>query len=414
MSVTKSATRIGLCPAQIRLSYHDGLLEDLAAAQSQQPVFYSSEIGHWVVTRYADVTSVLHDAEHFSCRNATTRLTPFHDDAIQILREGGFNSTTPPASIDPPAHARIRRAENAALNPRVVAGLQDRVRDLVKAQIAKLPSGGEIDLVQGFNYELPAKVIFHVLGLDEADIPNVKRWAASRAQVDFSPSSYDQQIASAKNLVEFWRFCVDLVQDRLKSPREDFTSALLRYRNGDDALVTINEIETLTYGLGFAGHETTTNQLTNGFQALLMFRDQWDALVADPSLAPGAVEESLRFCGSVIGWRRTALAPVELGGVVIPQGAKILLSFAAANRDAAIFPDPGRFDIRRANANKHLTMGQGAHFCLGASLARLEMRVVFEEFAKAYPRVRLHEGQQPSHLASFVLRAPEHLQVQFE
>jgi cytochrome P450 len=151
--------------------------------------------------------------------------------------------------------------------------------------------------------------------------------------------------------------------------------------------------------------------LTNTFRSLLENRSQWEALCADPTLAANSVEEGMRYAGAVIGWRRIALQDVEIRGVTIPKGAPIMLSFASANRDEEVFPEPHRFDIRRANARKQLTFGNGVHFCLGAPLARLEMKIVFEEFSKRFPKMRLVQPDTAQHMHTFVFRAPDALQV---
>jgi cytochrome P450 len=161
----------------------------------------------------------------------------------------------------------------------------------------------------------------------------------------------------------------------------------------------------------FAGHETTTNQLTNAFRELMIQRHAWEAICADPSLIPSVVEETLRLDGAVIHWRRRAKKDVEISGVKVPAGANIMLSFAAANRDEAVFPDPDVLDVRRANARKHLTFGNGIHVCAGAALARLEMKIVMEEVTKRFPDMRLAPGEDVSHLYTYVFRAPTALWV---
>ena len=142
-------------------------------------------------------------------------------------------------------------------------------------------------------------------------------------------------------------------------------------------------------GLGIAGHETTTNLLTNAMRLLLDHREQWEQLCDDPSLIPGAVEEALRFDSSVNAWRRLALTDVDLGdGVVLPEGARILVLLGSGNRDGAEFDEPDRFDISRQDARRHLSFGKGIHYCLGAPLARLEARVVLEEITRRAPEIQ--------------------------
>ena len=393
------------------MMYRDDMFEAIAVARQTQPVFYSEETGHWVVTRYQDVLSILQDTKRFSARNAAVPLSPLHADARAILDDGRFSPETTVASIDPPRHARLRTAFNPQLNPAVARKLEANIRQIVAGDIAKLEGRQRVDLLADFTYELPARVIFLLLGIPEEEVPIVKELAVGRFQIDFAPSTREQQVTASRNLLGLWQYTVDMVQKRMRRPGTDFISGLLALRNGDDSVLTINEINTIGYGLVFAGHETTTNQLTNTIREMLIARENWDAVCADPSLVPNAIEEGLRYCGTVIGWRRTAKEDVELGGVTIPKDAPILMSLAAANRDPQMFPDPERFDISRKNARRHLTLGAGIHFCLGAPLTRLEMKISLEALVQRYPHMRLAPGEPVPHYETFIMRSPERLMV---
>jgi len=378
----------------------------------EDPVFWCEEIGYWVVTRHADVLAILHDGVRFTSANTTRPVTPMSPEAEAILREGGFmNQTGSHSTLYGDVHKRIRGITSQTLNLREFMKLDGHIRKLVADAIERIAGKDEIDLLHEVNYELPAQVVFKLMGIPDEDIPSVKKWAGARSVIDFSPATPSQQIEGARNMVAFWQYCAALVADRQKHPREDFTSKMLALRNGDDSVISIGEITTHTFGVAFAGHETTTNQLTNTFRSLLENRGEWEALCADPSLAANTVEEGMRYAGAVIGWRRIALEDVEIRGVTIPKGSPIMLSFASANRDEDVFPDPHRFDIRRANARKQLTFGNGVHFCLGAPLARLEMKIVFEEFSKRFPNMRLVKPDTATHLHTFVFRAADSLQV---
>jgi cytochrome P450 len=407
------------CPVQgvgagFNPHYRDELYAALAAARTKEPVFYCEEIGYWIVTRHADAMEILSDPDRFSARNTTERVTPMHEDALQILKEGNFAPEQTQSTIDPPKHTRIRAATTPLLNVRSVSLMEPQVRNLVLKALDKLNGKKQVDLHKEFNYELPAQVIFKVLGIPEDEIPLVKKLSQGRTRIDFSPATYDQQIEGAHLLVGLWNYTVELVRKRLENPGNDFISGLIKTRNGDDSILTINEINTITYGLVFAGHETTTNQLTNTFREILTKREIWEEMCRDPSVIPTAVEEGLRLYGAVIGWRRIAKQDVVLSGVTIPAGARVMMSFASANRDPEVFQDPDKFDLRRANSRKQLTLGNGIHHCLGAPLARLEMKIVFEEFTKRYPNMRILENDKPEHLHTFVFRASDTLMVELE
>jgi cytochrome P450 len=191
---------------------------------------------------------------------------------------------------------------------------------------------------------------------------------------------------------------------------DDFTSDLVRARLTDPADLAVDEIVNVVYGLSFAGHETTTNLTTNGLRRLLEHREQWEALCADPSLAPAAVEEVLRHDTSVIAWRRRTTHPVTLGGVDLPEGARLLLLLGAAGRDPEAHADPERFDIHR-EPGPHLAFGKGVHFCLGATLARLEFRILLELHTAAAPDLELVPGQVLDFSPNVSFRGPRRLLV---
>ncbi|MDR6538513.1 cytochrome P450 [Variovorax soli] len=376
-----------------------------------EPVFWCEEIGYWVLTKHSDVYTVLHDGVRFSSENTTRPVTPMCPEAMAILKEEGYASTASHSTLYGDVHKRTRAVTSQKLNLREFVKLESHIRRLVAEAIERIEGKDEVDLLAEVNYELPAHVVFKLMGIPDADVPNVKKWAGARSVIDFSPATHEQQLEGARNMAAFWQYCAALVADRQKNPGDDFTSQMLAIRNGDDSVISIPEIITHTFGVAFAGHETTTNQLTNTFRSLLENRSQWEALCADPTLAANTVEEGMRYAGAVIGWRRVALEEVEFRGVKIPKGAPIMLSFASANRDEEVFPEPHSFDIRRANARKQLTFGNGVHFCLGAPLARLEMKIVFEEFAKRFPKMRLVQPDTAQHLHTFVFRAPDALRV---
>ena len=404
------------CPFQaatkdFRPYYSPELHAAFEVQRRTEPVFWCEEIGYWVLTKHSDVYTVLHDGVRFSSENTTRPVTPMSPEAMAILKEEGYASTASHSTLYGDVHKRTRAVTSQKLNLREFVKLESHIRRLVAEAIERIEGKDEVDLLAEVNYELPAHVVFKLMGIPDADVPNVKKWAAARSVIDFSPATHEQQLEGARNMAAFWQYCAALVADRQKNPGDDFTSRMLAIRNGDDSVISIPEIITHTFGVAFAGHETTTNQLTNTFRSLLENRSQWEALCADPTLAANTVEEGMRYAGAVIGWRRIALEDVEFRGVKIPKGAPIMLSFASANRDEEVFPEPHRFDIRRANARKQLTFGNGIHFCLGAPLARLEMKIVFEEFAKRFPQMRLVQPDTAQHMHTFVFRAADALRV---
>src|SRR4029077_8895770 len=185
-------------------------------------------------------------------------------------------------------------------------------------------------------------------------------------------------------------------------------------RVGDLPALNHQEVTQIVYELLFTGHETTTGLLGNALRRLLTDRHAWEEICGDPSLIPNAIEEVLRFDSSVITWRRKTTEAAEIGGVPVPAEANLLLLLGSANRDPAVFEDPDRFDIHRPNAREHLSFGHGAHFCLGAPLARLEARVVLEELSARLPSLRLVPGQPLRFQPNTTFRGPLSLPVEWD
>jgi cytochrome P450 len=373
--------------------------------------FYSPAIDHWVVTNYADVRHILTTTSSFSALNALQPLTELCPHAASLLKQGGYAATPALTNLDPPGHARQRRLANASFTPKRIAALEPFVRDLAQLFLDEHFRNGSADMIADLAWGFPALVLFRVLGLPESDLARVKRGALHRGTVIFGRAKEDEQIEAARELASFWRYAAALVEARTESPRDDFVSSLVQagYAGGD--ALSREETVSIMLQMLFAGHETTTRLIGNSFRRLLEHRESWEAICRDPGLISNAIEEVLRFDGSVIAWRQKTKEPVEIGEARLPKDAKLLLLLASANRDPAVFPDPDRFDIRRPNAREHLSFGVGVHNCLGAPLARLEARVVLEEVSRRLPSLRLTENAKLNFPASISMRGPVSLPV---
>jgi hypothetical protein len=228
----------------------------------------------------------------------------------------------------------------------------------------------------------------------------------------FGDLPVEEQIRHAENLAAYWRYCVALVEANLESPRDDLTGALAQiYLDGDQSL-SIEEMAGLIHTQLFAGHETTTSLLGEGLKELLRHPGRWQELCADPELIPNAVEELLRVAPPVFTWRRRTTCPVRVGDVELDAGANLLMLLGSANRDEAVFEHGEQIDLRRENSRAHLSFGHGIHFCLGASLARLEARIVLEELTTRFPGMRLVEGQTFTYAPNTTFRGPRHVLVE--
>jgi cytochrome P450 len=288
-------------------------------------------------------------------------------------------------SQDPPRHSRTRRLMARAFSPRMVEQLEPRIQDIVDGLLAGLASHGPpADLVPMYAEPLPIMVICELLGVPYADRDAIRGWSDRlMATTAYTPS----EIAGA--VQEIRAYLSELVAARRAAPRDDLTTALAQVTDGGDTLSEIELVANLQMLL-IGGHETTVNQIGNSLVALFRHPAQLALLRERPELANQAVEELLRYSRLVSSTLpRVATADVEIGGVVIKSGEGVLALPGGGNQDPAAFPEPDRLDITRQNPAHHLGFGHGIHYCLGAPLARLELRTALSSLLAEFPALEL-------------------------
>jgi cytochrome P450 len=382
-------------------------------ARSEATVFYSPELDYWVVPRYQDVLAVLRDPATFSSENAQK---PFHPPppAVERILAGGLSAKSGLLGRNPPDHTRLRSFVNRAFTPRRVAVLEPQIREIAVRMIEGMAPRGRGDWVAGLAYDLPALVIFLLLGIPDRDVADVKTWARSRVQINFGDLPESDQMAHANNVVAYWRYCEALVDEHFAQPGDDLPSDLVREYQRGDRSITKDEMAGLVFSQLTAGHETTTGLLATGLLQLLRNPEQWEALCRDPGLITNAVEELLRFCTPVLAAKRKVTQATAIGEAELPAGANVLLLLGSANHDQAVFPAGDDLDICRPDVGRHQAFGHGIHFCLGASLARLEAQVVLRELTARLPHARLVEPQEIPFSRNTTFRSPLQLLVEWD
>jgi cytochrome P450 len=384
----------------------DFLADPFAQVDRLPPVFYAPSIGYYVVSRYADVEAVFLDHETFSAAPAQIPLVELVPEATKILFEGGHRPQPSMVSLDPPAHTRLRAPAGRAFTPKRVAEMEPRIRETVEELLGAVDDTQPFDLIAGLTQPLPLTMIARFMGVPREDWPQLRQWGGNRLALAWGRPSPEEQVHHAENMAAYRNYLRRLVAAKAADRGDDFASALLDIHDEDPSKLEHEEIASILFSLSFAGHETTNNLIGNLVRRLLDQPELWDAVVADRSLIPGAVDETLRFDPSVTVWRRRAKRDTEVGGVAIPEGAKLFLWLAAAGRDAATFPDPERFDPRRANAKKTLAFGKGIHYCIGAALGKLEAQVALEQLTARWPGLRLVAGQEIPFHPNISFRGP--------
>jgi hypothetical protein len=338
-----------------------------ARLRREAPVYREPDAGSYVLTRFDDVYGVLRDHETFSSAKG---IAP------------GMQSSPIPMLVmtDPPRHTRLRALVNKAFTPRVLAQLEPWLVEVVDSLLEEMPAK-DVDIVEALTVPLPVTAIARLLGIPETDRERFKRWSDAVVGVTDYGVGQDRQA----QIGEMMQYFAVKIGERKAAPLQDVLSTIAHAEIDGEGLT---DIEMLGFCLLLlvAGNETTTNLLSNMLNVLAGRPDLWERLRAEPGLVPNAVEEALRYDSPVQGLWRTTSRPVEMHGVEIPEGAKVMAGYAAANRDPEEFDNPDEF-VPDRNFDLHMAFGYGIHYCLGAPLARLETKVAIEGLLKRYAAV---------------------------
>lgn len=389
--------------------YYDDPYRQYARLREHEPV-HRSDLGPWLITRWADVHTVLRRPGTSVDERNLPEGRRRHDRLVEVDPKRAERASHAILNIDPPDHTRLRKLVSKAFTPRAVERIRARTAELTDEILDDLARRHEpVDLIADLAFPLPFQVISELLGMPEGDRDQLRAWSHTLTQV-LDPLLVMEH---AEAIVEASDRMVEVVTAAIAWKRtrddDDLLSALIRAEDDGDVLSDHELIDNVTL-LYLAGHETTVNLIGNGTNALLDHRDQLDRLVADPDLDANAVEELLRFDSPVQFSRRIALEPFEVDGHRVEPGQMVMTGLGAANRDPAKFgPDAGQLDLSRADAREHVSFGSGVHHCLGAALARLEGQEVIGRLVRRFPA--MDRAGDPTHNQRLVLRGYDHLPV---
>lgn len=388
--------------------------EALRWSRDQEPVFYSPKLGYWVVSRYADIKAIFRDNLTFSPSIALEKITPASREAQAVLERYDYGMNRTLVNEDEPAHMARRRELLEAFSPEALEAHAPMVRRLVREKLDAIIDHGRADLVGEMFWEVPLTVALHFLGVPEEDMEQLRRFSVAHTLNTWGRPSPEQQVEVAEGVGKFWQYSGQVLKKMQNhSSGHGWMYDMIEKNRQKPDVVTDNYLHSMMMAIIVAAHETTALATANAFRQLLSRPSVWAELCDNPELIPAAAEECLRHSGSVVAWRRIATRDVEVGGVAIPEGGKILMVTASANHDPAHFENPDELDIYRDNAVDHLTFGYGSHQCMGKNLGRMEMRIFLEEFTRRLPHLELEE-QAFTFLPNTSFRGPEALWVRWD
>ena len=383
----------------------------LALARREQPVFFASALDLWVVTRHEDVLAVLKDHRTFSSTGALkSSSAPLPREVREVLAEG-YPEMPYIIELDPPLHDRIRGIVARAFTPRRISELEPRIREIASALIDDLAPRGRANIVEAFAWPLPLRVLGELFGFPEKDLERIHRWGTDWLLLQ-QDRPLEEQLEHAHGLVELQRYCVEAVHDRKRSPTDDLLGAMVAANEDADEPLTAVEIAGLPLDIMVAGHVTVTRAIGSALNRMFaapMLREH----LLDPAVSGQSIEEILRLESPAQGLFRVTTREVELGGAVLPEGARVMAHFASANRDACVFTDADAYRPEREDIGAHLAFGKGIHFCIGAPLGRLELRVALPMLIERLSNLR-PGGEPASREPVFFARGFTELHVEWD
>jgi len=353
--------------------------EKFRALRESFPVSFQREKngpGYWAITRYEDIIAVSKNPGLFSSSKGGINIPDATEEDLEVARLILIN-------MDPPQHAKYRRLVATGFTPKMTARLESAIRVAATTLLDRISGHKKVDFVATIASALPLYLIADLIGWPEQDRDKMFDWSDRVARIDYHPD--DARLAA----FEFWGYCSELIEslDPAESAADDLLHTLLRAEIDGEGLTQLELVNFLLL-LAIGGNETTRNCISGGFLALHDHPAELDKVRGDPQqYLPLAVEEMLRFTSPIIAFRRTATADTTLHQTPIREGDKIVLYYASGNRDERIFDRPDDFDVGRT-PNPHLSFGAGHHFCLGATLARMEIKVLFEEILRRFPEMK--------------------------
>ena len=377
----------------------------------EEPVTFSPVLNAYVVSRFEDVRAILSQPDVFSSRETLSPVGTLYPQTLVELSKG-YQFAATLINSDGAAHRRLREPLRKAFSPPRIRALEPFIRQRIQQLLDQILPQGHAEIISQFATLLPLDVIFTLMGIPAEDREQVKKWCDDWTALLMSPLPEEIQVACARNTLILHRYLLDRIEERRLTSREDLLTDLVTMQLPGEEPFSEAELIYTIGSLIIAGHITTTHLIGTGLVRLLQEPGRWHTLCEHPESIPQAVEEILRYDGPVRGFMRVTTRPTTLHGIEIPEGTRLFLIYNSANRDEKQFADADQFEMLR-QPNQHLAFGYGAHFCIGAPLARLQGRLVFEALTQQLPTLRLVPGQHLAHNPDLVNYGYQRVEVEW-
>jgi len=400
-------------PGQVSVLEGD-TFELFAQLRAATPVVHLPDDGVYVVTRYDDIMTVIRDHERFSSMHHDI-LQPVPEHLRSKLPDGYLVTIPTLVTNDPPAHTRVRKLTQKALSPSAVASYEPHVRHIANELVSAFADAGRAEIIGELANPLPTRVLSTVLGIAEQDRRQFEMWAHGVMQLMVPSIPEERRIALAEQQVEFRDYVLRVLDERTRTPGTDLISGLILAEEDGEPALTHTEISGIVTQLITAGVESTAAGIGITLMMLAGHPAAMERALGDRSSIPSIVEEALRRMAPARGVLRETTRAVELSGQVIPKGARVFALLASANHDESQFDCPGRFDVDRdqAQLSRNLTFGRGPHFCLGAVLARSEIRIAVETILGRLGHFSIPAAQRIPWNSSLVFQGPLSLDIEW-
>ncbi len=384
-------------------------------ARTHAPILHVPEYEWWLVSRYQDISKVLRNPSTFSPSNVRQPVVPISRIVQEQIDASDLDLC--PALVDEegPEHRRHRRIFGRSFSSAHVERFSEIHHEILNQCLEEIYDQRKADLLQDILLPTASRAMFNLLGGKDEDF-DLRDWPAGKMHIH-STRKQDLDATSLsllKNFNELWSTAGQYLQQILNEPNDSYLGNMVRLRRDDPTLFSNHYLRNIIFLFQTSGIDNQSLSLAHGVWLMLSERDKWEEICESPDLIPNAIEEVLRYCNAIMAWPRLVTTDTEISGYQVPKGAKIMLLLAAGNRDETVFKNAQTFDIKRENARDHLSFGKGVHFCLGAFLARLQMKNTLYELVHRMPSLRLVDTTPPKFSRSLTFRAIHRFMVEWD